>query len=122
MSKTAKDWAGEGLKWLTVFSLLASGLMWFLDSKISASVQAYTPLDRTERLELRLHTEESDRRTEDQRIHDTLNATQTWVSSNHVETIHALQMIQLQLSNMSNWLHNVKITTPQGQVGGGYAF
>ena len=132
MSRTAKDWAGEVAKWLVIGSTLCGAMAWFTDVRIRASVQPYTPLERTERLEARVASEEGDRRSEiarveakvileDQRLRDTLTATQSWVSSNHVETLHALQLIQLQLSSMSNWLHTVKITSGKDQVGG-YAF
>jgi hypothetical protein len=132
VSKSASAWAGELVKWLAIISTICAAMTWFTDVRIRASVQPYTPLERTERLEARVASEESDRKDdiarveakvilEDQRLRDTLTATQSWVSSNHVETLHALQLIQLQLSNMSNWLHTVKITSGKDQVGG-YAF
>jgi len=132
MSRTAKDWAGDLVKWLTIIGTICTAMTWFTDARIRASVQPYTPLERTEKLETRVATEETNRRdevarievrigTEDQHLRDAISATQSWVSSNHVETLHALQLIQLQLSNMSNWLHTVKITSGKDQVGG-YAF
>lgn len=120
--KRTKDILGTIAKWVTIAAFAIGIARWTLDQQIKAVAAGYTPLHRTEAIESRLSDEIEKRAAADALLRDESRNTQSWVSSNHVETLHAIKLIQLQIANMSNWLHTVKITTQQGQVGGGYAF